>query len=63
MAQHEKLENSKYCKNIIKKLKLLYIYIWKNMIWSAILCEKSEFPQPVICKVVFDVVRHIERQK
>jgi len=34
---------TKYC----KKFKLLYIYFWKNMIWSSILCERLRFSQPI----------------
>ena len=37
-----------YCKNF----KLLYIYFWKNMIWSWILYERLRFSQLVIWKVV-----------
>ena len=51
---------TKYC----KKLKLLYIYLWKHIIWSSILCERLRFSQPVIWKVVFQIiVCHIERHK
>jgi hypothetical protein len=47
-----------YC----KKFKLLHISFGKNMIWSSILCERLRFSQPVIWKVVFDVVHCIEKQ-
>ena len=33
------------------------------MIWSSILCERLKFSQHIIWKVVFDVVRHIDKEK
>ena len=50
---------TRYC----KKFKLLDIYILKeyDLIFNILL--KLRFSQPVIWKMVFDVVCHIERQK
>ena len=63
MAQHEESENSDIDLHIVKNLKLPYIHLRNDVIWSSILCKNLRSSRPVIWKLVVDVVHHIERHE
>ena len=63
LAQHEELESSWFVLNIVRSSKFLKFKFLKNMIWPSILCERLRIFQPIICKVVPEIVHHIEKMQ